>query len=124
MVTDLDALRRAEEEVRHDFPCAHVTEERAHECEAPYKLHPWHEHLWVEPEEVTSLVAAVERRVGVERYEGMEDAFMIEGVVAPEDGTPLTTEQVDEFTDAFLTWLEQRGLGFGGALGIIHEPRT
>ena len=104
-MTDLDALRRAEQ----------------HTIDALWKEAGWADDDDHIQDFFTAIVSAVERRVRAEAHEGMEDAFMIEGVIAKDNDKPLTEEESDAFTHAFLSWLIARGLMFSGAIGVIHK---
>ncbi len=101
-MSDLDALRRAEEEA---FEACMVSTFDAGNLGKALELH----------------ALAVVRRAWAEHDEGLEDVYMIEGVVAKEDDMPFTEEESDAFTDAFIDWIEARGLLFGGAIGVIHK---
>ena len=48
---------------------------------------------------------------------GDMDALRIVGGFARDDGEPFTPESAEEFFDAFIAWIEDRGIGFGGSLG-------
>jgi hypothetical protein len=38
--------------------------------------------------------------------------------VSKADGTDFTKAEANDLMDALLAWFEQRGLGFGGGIGI------
>jgi hypothetical protein len=49
-----------------------------------------------------------------------ELVFRIEGVVQMDIGE-WDDESAEVFTDLFLEWLEEQGLGFGGVIGVAEE---
>ena len=62
-----------------------------------------------------SILAIVERH----RADLTPDTFVIDGVLSRNDGADWTAKDGEEATDALLGFIDSRGWGFGGTMGVL-----
>ena len=52
------------------------------------------------------------------------ETFTIQGEVEKNDGGNFSHKEADSLMDEFLEWIADRGLSFGGAMGVPSEPHA